>query len=77
MPISFAAPEYLALLPLLALLVWLVGRRSLAGLDALRRRAALALRLVVVTLIVLALAEVEWRDLTDKLKVVVVVDHSR
>jgi uncharacterized membrane protein len=77
MPISFAAPEYLALLPLLALLVWLAGRRSLAGLDAFRRRAALAARLVVVALIVLALAEVEWRDLTDKLKVVVVVDHSR
>lgn len=77
MPISFAAPEYLALLPLLALLVWLIGRRSLSGLEPFRRRAALFLRLLTVTAIVLALAEVEWRDLTEKLKVVLVVDHSR
>lgn len=77
MPISFAAPEYLVLLPVLGLLVWLIGRRSLAGLDVLRRRAALLLRLLCVALLVLALAEVEWRDLTEKLKVVVVVDHSR
>lgn len=77
MPISFAAPEYLALLPLLALLVWLIGRRSLSGLEPFRRRAALFLRFVTITAIVLALAEVEWRDLTEKLKVVLVVDHSR
>ncbi|MCO5166828.1 MAG: glutamine amidotransferase [Planctomycetes bacterium] len=77
MPISFAAPEFLPLIPLLWVLVWLIGRRSLAGLERGRRRAALALRLLVVTLIVLGLAEVEWRDTTERLKVVVVLDHSR
>jgi uncharacterized membrane protein len=77
MPITFASPEYLLLLLPLALVVWLIGRRSLSGLDPFRRRATLGLRLATVALIVLALAEVEWRDLTEKLKVVIVVDHSR
>lgn len=77
MPFSFAAPEFLPLLPLLWALVWLIGRRSLAGLDRGRRRLALGLRLAVVSLLVLGLAEVEWRDTTERLKVVVVLDHSR
>lgn len=76
-PISFASPEYLLLLLLLVPAVVLLGRRSLAGLDRIRRRMALGARLVVVVLLVLALAEVEWRDLTDRVEVVFVVDHSR
>ena len=77
MPIVFASPSYLLLLPPLLLLVWLWGRRSLAGLPRWRRRVAWLLRVSVVTLIVLGLAEVEWRDLTQRVEVVFVVDRSR
>ena len=77
MPISFATPEFLLLLVVLLPLVILLGRRSLAGLDKVRRRMALALRIALVVLLVAALAEVEWRDLTEKVEVVFVVDHSR
>lgn len=77
MPIAFATPAYLLLAPPLLLLVWLLGRRSLAGLDAGRRRFALALRMVVVSLLCLSLAEVQWRDLTQRVEVLFVLDHSR
>lgn len=76
MPVTFASPEFLLGLLLLPIVV-LLGRRSLAGLDRFRRRMALGLRLTLVTLLVLALAEVEWRDLTQRVEVVYVVDHSR
>ncbi|MCA8924172.1 MAG: VWA domain-containing protein [Planctomycetes bacterium] len=76
-PIVFASPSYLLLLPPLLLLVALWGRRSLAGLERWRRRLAWALRVSVVTLLVLALAEVEWRDLTQRVEVVFVVDRSQ
>ncbi|MGE0710637.1 MAG: glutamine amidotransferase [Planctomycetota bacterium] len=77
MPITFATPEFLLLLAVLLPLVLLLGRRSLAGLDRIRRRLALGLRVALVVLIVAALAEVEWRDLTEKVEVIFVVDHSR
>jgi len=80
MPVTFASPYAPLLMLLLAALlgfVWLVGRRSLAGLDRFRRRVALGLRMAVVTLLVLGLAELEWGDLTDRVEVVFVVDHSR
>ena len=76
MPVTFASPEFLLGLLLLPIVI-LLGRRSLAGLDRFRRRMALGLRLSLVTLLVLALAEVEWRDLTQRVEVVYVVDHSR
>lgn len=76
MPVSFASPHFLALLLLLPL-VWLIGRRSLAGLEPGRRRAALALRMSVVALLAFAAAELEWRDLTKNVEVIFVVDHSR
>lgn len=76
MPVTFASPEFLLGLLLLPIVV-ILGRRSLAGLDRFRRRMALGLRVALVTLLVLALAEVEWRDLTQRVEVVYVVDHSR
>lgn len=76
MPVTFASPEFLLGLLLLPIVV-LLGRRSLAGLDRFRRRMALGLRLTLVTLLVFALAEIEWRDLTQRVEVVYVVDHSR
>ena len=55
MPISFANPQYLALLLLVPLVV-VLGRRSLAGLDRTRRRLALTVRSLLIILVVLALA---------------------
>ena len=77
MPVSFATPQFLLLLLVLVPAVWLIGRRSLAGLDRFRRRSALLLRLLLVLLLVAALAEAEWKDVTEKVEVVFVVDHSR
>ena len=77
MPVAFASPLYLLLAPPLLLLVWLLGRRSLAGLEPVRRRMALGMRMLVVLLLVLSLAEVQWRDLTRRVEVVFVLDHSR
>ena len=76
MPVTFASPEFLLGLLLVPLVFW-VGRRSLSGLDKVRRRLALTFRASLVILLVLALAEIEWRDLTQKVEVVFVVDHSR
>ena len=52
MPISFATPEFLLLLVVLLPLVILLGRRSLAGLDKVRRRMALTLGILLVVLAV-------------------------
>lgn len=71
------APAALLLLPLLLPLTTLLAARSLAGLSTRRRRVALALRLGVVTLVVLALAEVQWEDLARGVDVVVALDRSR
>ncbi|RMG12100.1 MAG: VWA domain-containing protein [Planctomycetota bacterium] len=76
LPISFASPAYLSLLLLLPL-VWWLSRRSLAGLEPGRRRLALLLRSLVVLLLVLAAAEIEWRGLSERVEVVFVLDHSR
>ncbi len=71
------APAALLLLPLLLPLTALLAARSMAGLSTPRRRVALALRLGVVTLVVLALAEVQWDDLARGVDVVVALDRSR
>ncbi len=73
---SVGAPEFLLLL-LALVVVALVARRSLAGLGRARRRLALVLRLTVVALIVVALAEPAWTALTERVEVVLVVDRSR
>ena len=77
MPIAFGSPLFLLLAPPLLLMVWLMSRRSLAGLERGRRRVALGLRMLVVLLLVLSLAEIQWRDLTKRVEVVFVLDHSR
>lgn len=76
MPISFANPQYLALLLLVPLVV-VLGRRSLAGLDRTRRRLALTVRSLLIILVVLALAEVQWRDDKDVLEVALLLDRSK
>ena len=74
--ISFGNPWWLILLPLvLPPLVW-SSYRSLAGLGPVRRALAILLRAAVITLIVLALAELQtvWRS--DRLATIFLLDVS-
>ena len=74
--ISFTNPWALLLWPPLAYyFVWLAGH-SLADLSALRKRLAVGLRLVIVTLLVLALAGVQLVRYNRDLAVMFVVDYS-
>lgn len=74
--LSFTNPWALLLWPPLAFyFVWLAGR-SLADLSPLRRRAAIALRLVVLTLIVLALAGLQYVRYNRDMATMFVVDFS-
>jgi Mg-chelatase subunit ChlD len=73
--LDFDAPQYLWLLALLPQF-WLVSRRSLHALGPGRRRTALGLRMLVATLLVLALAEPNWLKLAHRLSVLFVVDGS-
>jgi len=74
-PIHFANPIALSLLALLVPVV-LWARRSMAGLGRLRGTAALVLRLVIVTLIILALAQAQWRFTRDEMSVIYALDQS-
>ena len=73
--LSFDSPWYLALLGLLPLLWWF-SFRSLSGLGNYRRWFALMLRSVVMTLVILALAQAQLVRHSDKLTVMFVLDHS-
>jgi hypothetical protein len=73
--IDFDAPQFLWLLVLLPFF-WLFSRRSLHALSKWRRRSALALRMLVATALILALAEPNWLELAHKLSVLFVVDGS-
>ena len=73
--VAFDQPGYLALLALIPLVAWL-GYRSLAGLGPFRRWLALALRCTVMLLIVLALADMQFRRHSDELSVVFLLDQS-
>lgn len=73
--VAFDRPAYLALLALIPLLWWF-GYGGLAGLGRWRRLAALGLRSLVVLGIVLALADVQYRQRNDQLTVVYLLDQS-
>lgn len=76
-PIQFDSVEWLALVPILgALTVW-IGRRSLSGLGSVTRWVALAVRLLVITLISAALAEPQWRDQSKAVAVTAILDVSQ
>lgn len=74
--ISFLAPWWLLLLLVLPM-VWAYGARSLAGLGRSRMWFALALRTVVLTAIILSLAEIQFRHTSEKLTVIYLVDQSQ
>jgi uncharacterized membrane protein len=74
--LTFGQPWWLILLPLiLPPLLWM-SFRSLAGLGPLRRALAILCRAGVLTLIVLALAEMQTVRRSDRLTTMFVVDAS-
>jgi len=73
--IGFDRPEFLWLL-LLVPVVWYFSYDSLAGLGPWRRFFALALRTAVLTLIIAALSQMQWRLKTDRLTVLYLLDQS-
>jgi Ca-activated chloride channel homolog len=74
-PLEFMHPWALALAPLAAFLVW-QSRRTLAPLSPRRRRASLAARLVLFSLLLFALADPRWLGTTRQQSVAFLVDAS-
>lgn len=74
-PISFDQPAWLGLAALVPLLV-VVARRSLAGLDAVRRWAAVGVRSVLIVLAAACLAGVQSVRRQDDLTVMFLMDRS-
>jgi uncharacterized membrane protein len=75
-PIAFNQPGWLVLIPVLATITLLIGRRSLSGLGSTSRYLALAARLLVITLVVGAIAQPSFRREARGVNVTVVVDES-
>jgi len=73
-PVEFRSPVWLLLIPALWALAWLISRRSLAGLGAATRRAAVSARFLVFALLAAALAEPAWRTTAEDVAVSVLVD---
>ncbi|WP_164103047.1 VWA domain-containing protein [Candidatus Laterigemmans baculatus] len=73
--ISFEQPAFLLLL-LLAPLFWVVALRSRASLGRLRWTLAVALRMLIFALLVLAIAGFQWVRRTDDVTVLYLVDRS-
>ncbi|MFO1066655.1 MAG: VWA domain-containing protein [Pirellulales bacterium] len=72
---SFEYPWMLALLIVLPVL-WISSYGSLSGLGAGRRLAALTFRSLLVSLLIFALAGVQWVWTSDKLTVIYLLDQS-
>ncbi|MGQ9882229.1 MAG: VWA domain-containing protein [Armatimonadota bacterium] len=75
MPVEFARAWMLLLLAILPAFWW-VHRHSLAALPRWQMRASLWLRLLLVTLVILALAGIRWVRTTTAQAVFFVVDDS-
>jgi Mg-chelatase subunit ChlD len=73
--LAFDSPWWLALLGLLPWLWW-VGGRGLSGLGAYRRLTAIALRTLVATLLILALADAQLVRQSDRVTVLYLLDQS-
>jgi uncharacterized membrane protein len=75
--VAIGRPGWLVLLPILGFLVYYWSRKSLSGLGRWRRQLAITARFVVLSLIVLALAEpqIVWRN--DRLTTLYMVDLSQ
>ncbi len=75
LPFAFEHPQWLWLCLLVPVLVWL-SRRSLAGLDPLRRGLALLLRSLVIVILAVCLAQIVHVRQNDKLTVLFLMDRS-
>ena len=73
--IGFDKPQWLLALILLPIL-WAVSFRSLAGLGPYRRLFALGFRTLVLVLMVLCLAEVQLKRISDRVTVMYLLDQS-
>lgn len=75
MNFRFASTQWLLLLPVALLLVWMLGWR-LSGMSRIRRVTVLVLRSLVFTCLILALARMEMTRRSDELAVMFVIDDS-
>jgi uncharacterized membrane protein/Mg-chelatase subunit ChlD len=75
--VSVGRPWWLILIPLILPPLVLMSMRSLAGLGWIRRAVAILLRATVVTLIVLALAELQMVRRNDRLATLFLLDLSQ
>ncbi len=76
-PIGFERPEWLILLPVLGVVVFLMARKSLSGLGGMTKWTAIGARLFVIALVAGALARPNWRTEARDVSVIAVVDASR
>lgn len=76
-PIQFDVPAWLVLIPVLGLLTWLIGRKSLSGLGPTTKTLALLARFAVIAFIAGALAEPRLRKESEDVAVTAVIDVSR
>ncbi len=76
-PLQFDAPMWLALIPPLWLVAWWIARKSLTGLGRVTRGAALTARFAVIALLLMAVAEPKWRNVSETVANVVVLDASK
>lgn len=76
-PIEFAEPIWLALIPVVGVLIIWIGRKSLSGMGTTTRRVALVVRLLVLVLLSGAMAQPAWRARSDDVAVTVVLDASK
>lgn len=73
--ITFLSPWWLLLLVLVPVLWWF-SLRTLSGLGRTRRWAAMLLRTVVLVALICALAEIQFKRVSDRLTVIYVLDQS-
>ena len=71
----FEHPNWLWLLLLLPVVAWL-SRQSLSGLGRWRRWFAVGFRMAVMSLLIMALAGMQFQKKTDKLTVIYILDQS-
>jgi uncharacterized membrane protein/Mg-chelatase subunit ChlD len=75
-PISFQQPQWLWVMLTIPVLV-AASLRFLRGIERTRRIAAIALRSIVIALLAIALARVEWIRRNDHVAVLFILDRSR
>lgn len=74
---QFDRPAWLWLIPVLAVFTFVIGRKSLSGMNARTRWVAFIIRLLVIALLAGALAEPASRRVAEDVSVTIVQDLSR